>query len=56
VGPAYMGTEVPQALYRPYPPNPSSPVNVYRLLDMFQAITIGILSEVASPHLVRYGL
>ena len=44
-----------QALSRPYPPNPSSPVNVYKLLDMFQAITIGVLPEVASPYLVRYG-
>ena len=47
---------VSQALYRPHPPNPSSPVNVYKLLDMFQASTIGVLSEVASPYLVRYGL
>ena len=46
--------QVSQALCRPYPPNPSSPVNVYRLLDMFQAITIGVLSEVAYPYLVRY--
>ena len=55
-GPAYMGAEVSQALCRPYPPNPSPPVNVYKLLDMFQASTIWVLSEVASPYLVRYGL
>ena len=55
-GPAYMGTEVSQAVCRPYSPNPSSPINVYKLLDMFQASTIGVLSEVASPYLVRYGL
>ncbi len=48
--------EVSQALCRPYPLNPSSSVNVYKLLDMFQAITIGVLPEVASPYLVRYGL
>ena len=56
-GPAYMGTEVSQALYRPYPPNPSPLVNVYKLLNMFQASTIGVLSEVASPYLVPwYGM
>ena len=55
-GPAYMGIEVSQAHCRPHPPNPSSPVNVYKLLNMFQAIIIGVLSEVASPHLVQYGL
>ncbi len=55
-GPAYIGIDVSQALYRPCPPNPSYPVNAYKLLDMFQTSTIGVLSEVASPYLVRYGL
>ena len=46
--------QVSQALCMPYPLNPSFPVIVYRLLDIFQAITIGGVSEVASPYLVRY--
>jgi len=44
---------VSQALRRPYPPNPSPPVNVYKLL-FFQSSTIGVMCEVASPYLVRY--